>query len=118
MRNRRANIGYDVLNDLINTGQLVADIEHRRFNFADASQPLRLSGRGNNGLRQDFAGKLFDLDDEHFVREAESYIWLSAWAANNPNSDYHWMCDACYHEAMRRGNVDLYQRAWHQASGM
>lgn len=115
---RTANLNYDVLNDLVNSGQLVANIEHHRFDFADASQPLRLTGRGNDSLRQNFADKLFGLDDEHFVREAESYIWLSAWAANNPNSDYHWMCDACYHESRRRGNVGLYERAWHQASGM
>jgi len=67
--------------------------------------------------RQLFADKIAGLSDEHFVKEAEGYIWLSAYANNNPRSDYHWMADACHDEAARRGKPELYRRAWSKAKG-
>jgi len=112
---RRNDIGYDVLNDLINSGQLVADQEKHRFVLQDPSRPLQLSGNGNYGPRQAFADKLFAMTDEEFSRETEQFIWLSAYAANNYNSDYHWQCDTCYNEATRRGNPELYNQAWERA---
>lgn len=42
-------------------------------------------------------------------------IWLSAYASNNPRSDYHWQCDACYDECKKRGKEDIYNRA-HKAN--
>ena len=44
-------------------------------------------------------------------------MWLSAYAANNPRSDYHWQCDACYDEAIRRGDEGLYISGWEKAKG-
>lgn len=38
-------------------------------------------------------------------------IWLSAYATNNPASDFHWMCDACYEECKKRGVLELYNKA-------
>lgn len=82
-------------------------------------EKLRLEGKDNSGNpRQTFADKLANLNQPNFLSEAETYIWLSAYAANNPRSDYHWMCDACYDEAIRRGKPELYDIAWHRASGM
>lgn len=79
--------------------------------------PQTLSGRDNYGKpRQDFADKIAALDDDGFVKEAEQKIWLSAFANNNPRSDYHWMADACYQEAADRGKPELYERAWKRAS--
>lgn len=115
---KSANIGYDVMHDLINSGQLVVNESGHGFEISDTSRSLQLTGTGNYGPRQPFADKLFALDDEHFGRECESFIWLSAWAANNPNSDYHWQCDVCYNEATRRGSPELYNEAWKRASGM
>jgi len=116
--NDRSNRGYYVLYDLVESGQLVANTETHSYDFADPSQPLKLSGVGNFKPRQEFADKLAGLSDEEFLIECEHLIWLSAYAANNPISDYHWQCDACYHEAQRRGKAELYDKAWHQASGM
>lgn len=80
---------------------------------------LRLDGRDNYGnLRQKFADTLAQLDDKEFVKAAERHIWLSAYAANNYRSDYHWQADACHDESIRRGKQYLYEKAWHQASGM
>ena len=54
-------------------------------------------------------------ETEAFVSEASQYIWLSAYASNNPTSDYHWMASACYYEAQRRDDPGLYQQAYDRA---
>lgn len=77
---------------------------------------ITLSGKANNGTpRQDFADHIAQLPDDEFVEAAENKIWLSAYAGNNPRSDYHWQADACYDEAKRRGNEALYERAYKRA---
>ena len=49
------------------------------------------------------------LDD--LEKETKNKIWLSAYANNNPRSDYHWHVDACYDEIKRRtGSDDLYAK--------
>jgi hypothetical protein len=84
------------------------------------SEKLTIEGTDNYGkLRQAFADRLAAaVSDAEYLELAEQYIWLSAYADNNPRSDYHWMCDACYAEAGRRGKPELYRKAWEQASGM
>lgn len=78
---------------------------------------LTLEGKDNYGKpKQVFADMLAKTDDSEFLEIAEEYIWLSAYASNNPRSDYHWKCDACYAEAKRRGKPELYDRAHKMAS--
>ena len=113
-----SNRNYDVLIDLVETHQLAADETAHVFRFTDPTEPIKLKGSGNYRPRQEFADELFKLSDEEYVTVCERYIWLAAYAANNPVSDYHWMCDACYQEAQRRGKPELYEKAWHEASGM
>jgi hypothetical protein len=80
---------------------------------------LTLTGNDNYGRpRQLFADKLAAMDDEKFLSEAGHYIWLSAYATNNPRSDFHWQCDATYDEANRRGKAWLYDKAWCLTSGL
>lgn len=82
------------------------------------TEKLTLTGRDNYGKpRQNWADRLASFDDDAFVTEASKMIWLSAYANNNPRSDYHWQADACYDEARRRGKPELYQRAFDQARG-
>jgi hypothetical protein len=77
---------------------------------------LMLTGEDNHGKpRQEFADKIGGLDDDQFVKEAKLRIWLSAYANNNPRSDYHWQADACHDEAARRGKPELYTQAHNQA---
>lgn len=74
---------------------------------------ITLEGRDNYGKpRQVFADKVAALDDKEFVKEAQQRIWLSAYANNNPRSDYHWQADACWDEAQRRGKPELYKAAY------
>lgn len=78
---------------------------------------LTIKGTDNHGKpRQEFADKLAAASGEEFVAIAEQRIWLSAYADNNPRSDYHWQADACYNEAEQRGKPELYAKAHRQAS--
>lgn len=79
---------------------------------------VKLDGKDNYGKpRQGFADKIAAMTDAEFLKEAEQSIWLSAYANNNPRSDYHWHADTCYHEAQRRGKPELYSEAFRKASG-
>lgn len=78
---------------------------------------LIIAGISNYGKpRQEYADKLAALSDREFEDEAKNAIWLSAYASNNPRSDYHWHADTCYDEAQRRGKAEIYTRAWERAS--
>lgn len=80
------------------------------------SNALVLEGRDNQGKpRQAFADRLATMPDADFTKEAEKRIWLSAYANNNPRSDYHWQADACFDEAQRRGRPELYLLAYEKA---
>jgi hypothetical protein len=79
---------------------------------------LTIEGTDNYGRpRQDFADMLAAAGNEEYMAIAEEYIRLSAYASNNPDSDYHWQAEACYDEAKRRGRPELYQAAWNRAAG-
>jgi hypothetical protein len=56
------------------------------------------------------------MNDQDLGKECEKMIWLSAYAANNPKSDYHWMVDACCDECEVREKADIYAKAWDRAS--
>jgi hypothetical protein len=58
--------------------------------------------------KNEFMGSLEKMTDAELREAASRYIWLSAYANNNPRSDYHWMCDAVYDECRRRGKEDIY----------
>lgn len=78
---------------------------------------LTLTGKDNYGKpRQDYADGLSNMNEAAFLKAAATAIRLSAYASNNRRSDYHWQCDACYDEAVRRGDAGLYSRAHARAS--
>ena len=52
------------------------------------------------------------MSDEQLYEETGHKIWLSAFAGNNPRSDYHWHVDVCYDEWKHRGKAEEYQRAY------
>jgi len=77
---------------------------------------LGLSGRDNYGQdAQRFADEIAGMDDRKFVDEMTQVIYQSARTQNNPIADWHWQAHACWYEARRRGNEDLYQQAFDQA---
>lgn len=71
----------------------------------------------SSGLKSEWGAKLKKMNDDQLFSHCEQFIWLSAYAANNPRSDYHWLCDAGYHECHDRDKIDLYSRAHDRASG-
>jgi len=51
--------------------------------------------------KSEYLAKLVQMDNFELLKEAKSKIWLSAYAANNPRSDYHWHVDAIYDECKK-----------------
>lgn len=77
---------------------------------------ITLSGLDNyRKPRQDYADKISAMTDEELLKETESAIWLSAYANNNPRSDYHWQADACSSECSARGKDEIYTKAYNTA---
>lgn len=62
--------------------------------------------------RQLYFDKISAMKDEELYQETRNMIWLSAFASNNPRSDYHWKADATYDEWQRRGKPEGYERAY------
>ena len=77
-----------------------------------------LAGKDNYGKpRQEWADKLAGLDDDKLAATCEQAIWLSAYASNNPRSDYHWQADACWEHCKLVGKPEIYDLAWKRAAG-
>jgi len=77
----------------------------------------KYEGKDNRGNpKQDYLDKLSKQSDQELFNTCEQMIWLSAYANNNPRSDYHWQCDACYDECVKRDKSDIYSRAHKKAS--
>ena len=56
--------------------------------------------------------KINGMSNEDLQAECEKKMWLSAFANNNPRSDYHWMIDACYDECQGRNSLEIYDKAY------
>jgi Mlc titration factor MtfA (ptsG expression regulator) len=63
----------------------------------------------------EYKAKLESMTDKELLTEGENKIWLSAYAANNPASCFHWHATYIYTEAERRGKPELYERAYTRA---
>ena len=72
----------------------------------------KYSGNDNYGKPKSvYLDKLKAMDDKQLRHTCEEMIWLSAYAGNNPRSDFHWQCDACYDECCNRGKTYIYEQA-------
>lgn len=73
----------------------------------------KYAGKDNYGKpKSDYLARLAAMDDAALFAEAQSMIWHSGYAHNNPRSDYHWRADATFDEAERRGKPEIYDRAY------
>jgi hypothetical protein len=80
------------------------------------AKDIRFEGKDNHGKpRSDYLARIAEKSDTDLFEETENKIWLSAFAANNPRSDYHWHVDACYSEWVKRGKPKEYERAFEAA---
>lgn len=60
--------------------------------------------------RQQYLDRLAAMSDDALRTECKNKIWLSAYASNNPRSDFHWQCDATYDECSKRGKAEIYSQ--------
>jgi hypothetical protein len=77
------------------------------------------AGNDNYGKpKSEYINKIAGMEYNDLMKETEQKIWLSAYAGNNPRSDYHWQCDACYDEWVKREGTGSksYDKAWHNAA--
>ena len=75
----------------------------------------RWAGKDNYGKpRIEYFDKVVAMDNAALEKETEKKIWLSAFAANNRRSDYHWHVDILYPECQKR-DKGMYQRAYDRA---
>jgi hypothetical protein len=73
---------------------------------------MRKTDKDNYGMpKQEYLDRLSALSDDLLFSETKDKIWLSAYASNNPRSDFHWQCDACYNEWKKRNNLNRYDEA-------
>jgi hypothetical protein len=64
-------------------------------------------GNDNYGKpKLDYVERIKAMSIDQLRRETKDKIWLSAFAGNNPRSDYHWHVDACYDELKDRTGSD------------
>ena len=101
---------------------IVAPVGEDGLNARDRETVARINSHQPRGKLKaayiEYRARIAGLDDAAFEEEAKSKIWLSAYAANNPKSDYHWHCDLCYDESVRRGGekAPIYSAAHKRAS--
>jgi len=74
-------------------------------------------GNNNSGKpKSEYLEKLSLMTEAELTTQCESKIWLSAYANNNPRSDFHWQVDVCYDECERREKVQIYEQAYKNVS--
>ena len=74
---------------------------------------MKYEGKDNYGKpKASYLELIAKMTDPELQKECESKIWLSAYANNNPRSDFHWHVDACYDECIKRNKPDIYKNAY------
>jgi hypothetical protein len=76
----------------------------------------RYEGNDNYGRpKSKYLAKIAAMSDEELRSECYSMIYQSARCNNNPRADWHWMVDACYDEASKRGEkAPIYVSAYNE----
>jgi hypothetical protein len=74
----------------------------------------KYNGKDNYGNpKQLYLDSIGAMGDAELYKETRKILYLSALAANNPKSDFHWMIDAIYDEWVEiRYNPDGYSEAY------
>lgn len=62
----------------------------------------------NKMTHEKWALELSKMTDDELRQACNKYIWLSAYANNNPDSAYHWQCDMTYDECHLREKIYIY----------
>lgn len=79
--------------------------------YIELFQDTKFNGKDNQGIPKiNYINQLRLMDLEKLSEETKKMIWLSAYASNNPKSDYHWQCDACYGVIEEKKLLGLYDK--------
>lgn len=70
-----------------------------------------VDGLDNYDRRQLYANAVWAMERADLKAEMKKIIWLSAWASNNPRSDYHWQVDLLHDVGKKRFGDQLYRKA-------
>ncbi|MEN6537955.1 MAG: hypothetical protein ABFD60_07990 [Bryobacteraceae bacterium] len=63
--------------------------------------------------KSSYVRRVFSMSDAELEKECEDKIWLAAYAANNPRSDFHWHVDVCFAVVLSRdADGKMYERAY------
>lgn len=74
---------------------------------------MKYDGNDNRGKpKSEYLARLSNMGEFELFDEAKTRIWLSAYANNNPRSDFHWHADACFDECQKRNKPEIYKRAY------
>jgi len=77
---------------------------------------FRYVGNDNFGKpKANYLAEIAKMDDKTLEDTGEQMVWLSAFANNNPRSDFHWQVDAIYDECQKREKPEIYTRAFDRA---
>lgn len=64
----------------------------------------------------DYKKRIGEMNDSDLFSETKHKIWLSAYANNNPRSDFHWHVDYIYNEWVERKKENEYARAYKEVA--
>lgn len=72
----------------------------------------RCKGVDSSGKpKTEYLTKLVQMSNTDLQEECENKIWLSDYTSNNPDFDFHWHCDACHLECIRRNKEYIFSNA-------
>jgi len=91
----------------------MARVKEKKKSYFETFAEIKFSGNDNYGKpKSKYIARLRTMTPEELRKETENKIWLSAYAGNNPRSDFHWQCDACYGIYDDAGNAKGYDDAY------
>lgn len=89
--------------------------------IAAALTPSKYTGNDNHGKpKSEYLDRIKAMNDDALFKETKDKICLSAYANNNPWSDYHWHVDALYdewHNRKKGGRYGVAHKAVMKAEG-
>jgi len=72
-------------------------MKEEKKSYIELFKEIKFSGNDNFGVPKiEYIEKLRKMSNEELFKETKYLIYLSAYANNNPRSDYHWKVEACY----------------------
>lgn len=73
---------------------------------------MRVNPDNHPRKKDEYLTRLQSMSVAELREETGNKIWLSAYAANNPQSCFHWQVDYTYDEWNRRGMLQEYSHCY------